>query len=149
MISFFLVYMSTVFKNFLKFLCSFIVCIRDFIKKFYKTMVFFFKKNWDIWNPEFQHNSIVYYFFFIFLSFLAFFFYLTYPNSSKNYGIFCNVLLEGVEILSTNSGHFQKFFYKNTDMWNNFFFQSSAVYYLFFYYFIIFYIFFSILSVYL
>jgi len=71
--SFFLFHLSMVFKNFLKFLCYFIVWIRDFIKKFYKTIVFFFKKNWDIWNPEFQQNSIVYYFFFIFLAVLAFF----------------------------------------------------------------------------
>jgi len=28
-------------------------------------------KNWDIWNPKFQQNSIVYYFFFTFLAFLA------------------------------------------------------------------------------
>jgi len=33
---------------------------------------FFFKKNWDIWNPKFQQNSIVYYFVFIFLAFWAF-----------------------------------------------------------------------------
>jgi len=56
--SFFLVYPSMVFKKFLKFLCCFIVWIRDFIKNFSKTMVFFFKKNWDIWNPKFQQNSI-------------------------------------------------------------------------------------------
>ena len=29
-------------------------------------------KNWDIWNIKYQQNSIVYYFFFIFLAFLAF-----------------------------------------------------------------------------
>jgi len=29
-------------------------------------------KNWDIWNTKFQQNSIVYYFFFIFLAFFAF-----------------------------------------------------------------------------
>ena len=29
-------------------------------------------KNWDIWNPKFQQNSIVYYFFYIFLAFLAY-----------------------------------------------------------------------------
>jgi len=61
-----------VFKKSVRFFCCFIVWIRDFIKKFYKTMVFFFKKDWDIWNSKFQLNSIVYYFFFIFLQFLAF-----------------------------------------------------------------------------
>jgi len=29
-------------------------------------MIFFFKKNWDIWNPKFQQNSIIYYFFLFF-----------------------------------------------------------------------------------
>ena len=43
-------------------------------------------------------------FLFYFFAFLAFFFYFTYPNLSKNYGIFCSVLLEGLEILATNSG---------------------------------------------
>ena len=62
-----------VFKNIVKFLCCFIVWIPDFIKKLCTTMLFFFvKKDWDIWNPKFQKNSIVYYFFFIFLAFSAF-----------------------------------------------------------------------------
>ena len=42
--SFFLFYPSVVFKKFLKILCCFILWIRDFMKKFCKTMVFFFKK---------------------------------------------------------------------------------------------------------
>ena len=37
-------------------------------------------KNWDIWNPKFQQNSIVYYFFFIFLAFLAFCFLFHVPK---------------------------------------------------------------------
>jgi len=49
--SFFLFYLSMVLKKFLKFLCCFIVWVRDFIQKFCKTTIFFFKKNWDIWNP--------------------------------------------------------------------------------------------------
>jgi len=63
--SFFLFYPSVVFKKFLKILCCFIVCIRDFMKKFCKTMVFF-QKNWDIWILEFQQTSIVYNLFFYF-----------------------------------------------------------------------------------
>ena len=39
--SFFLFYLSMVFKKNLKFLYCFIVLIRDFIKKFCKTMIFF------------------------------------------------------------------------------------------------------------
>jgi len=42
--SFFLFYLSMVFKKFLKFLCCFIVWIWDFIQKFCKTVVFFVKK---------------------------------------------------------------------------------------------------------
>jgi len=48
--------------------------MRDFIKEFCKTMVFFFQKISDILNPKFHQNSIVYYFFFIFLAFLTSFF---------------------------------------------------------------------------
>jgi len=44
--------------------------------------------------------------FLFFYHFWHFFFSFTYPHLSKNYGIFCSVLFEGVEILSTNSGHF-------------------------------------------
>jgi len=46
------------------------------------------------------------------ISFLFFYhfwhvvFYFTYPNLSKNYGIFCGVLLEGLDILPTISGKF-------------------------------------------
>ena len=41
-------------------------------EKIMQNFGFFCQKNWDIWNPKFQQNSIVYYFFFIFLAFLAF-----------------------------------------------------------------------------
>jgi len=40
----------------------------------------FNKKNWDIWNPKFQENSIGYYFFFIFLAFLALCFLFHVPK---------------------------------------------------------------------
>jgi len=42
--SFFLVYLSMVFEKFLKFLCCFIVWIRDFTKDFWKIMEHFSKK---------------------------------------------------------------------------------------------------------
>jgi len=77
-----------------------------FYQKVLQNHGFFKKKNWDIWNPKFQQNSVVYYFFFTFLAFLAFFFYFTYPNLSENYGIFYSVLLEGLENLPTISGKF-------------------------------------------
>ena len=72
-------------------------------KNFAKLWFFCSKKNWDNWNPKFQQNSIVYNFFFIFLAFRHFVFYFTYPNLSKNYRIFCSILLEGLEILPTIS----------------------------------------------
>jgi len=43
-----------------------------FYQKILQNYGFFVKKNWDIWYPKFQQNSIVYYFVFIFLVFLAF-----------------------------------------------------------------------------
>jgi len=46
--SFYLFYLSMVFKKFSKFLCCFIVWIRDFIKKILRNYGFFFKKNCDI-----------------------------------------------------------------------------------------------------
>jgi len=82
--SFFLVYLSIVFKKFLKFLCSFIVWIRHLIKKFCKTMVlkilsensrkFLIKKNRDIVNTKIFQNSIGYYMLFNFVVFLTSFF---------------------------------------------------------------------------
>jgi len=92
--SFFLVYPSMVFKKFLKFLCCFIVWIRDFIKNFSKTMVFFFKKNWDIWNPKFQQNSKIltkfhlYSFFFISFSIFSIFFLFHISKLVKKLGNF-------------------------------------------------------------
>jgi len=44
--------------------------------------------------------------FLFFWHFWHFVFYFTYPNLSKNYGMFCGVLLEGLEILPTISGKF-------------------------------------------
>ena len=41
-------------------------------------------KNWDIWNPKFQQNSIVYYFFLIFLAFFAFYFLLHLSKLVQN-----------------------------------------------------------------
>jgi len=45
-------------------------------------------KNWDIWNLKFQQNSIVSYFFFIFLSFLAFCFLFHVPKLVQKLCIF-------------------------------------------------------------
>ena len=103
---FFLFYLSMVSKKIVKFLFCFIVWIRDFIKKFCKTMVFLFNKNWDIWNPKFQQNFIVYYFFFIFSVFLAFCFLFHLSKLVQKLWNFCSILLEGLEILPTISEKF-------------------------------------------
>ena len=77
--SFFLVYLSIVSKKFLNFLYCFIVCIRDFIKKFCKTVIFFFKKKCsftkiDICEIFFFQISAIYYLFFYFSNIFHIFF---------------------------------------------------------------------------
>jgi len=117
-----------------------------FYHKILQNYGFFFKKNWDIWNPKFQQNSIVYYFFFIFSGILAFCFLF---HLSKRVQKLWNFLLCFI-------GRVRDF---TNDFWKNlkilfkkiliceFFFQNSTVYYLFLYFFIIFEILFSILSI--
>ena len=68
---------------------------------------FFFQKIWDVWNPKCHQNSTVYNFFLIFFSIFDIFFFLFHLfKLVKNSEIFCSVLLEGLENLSTNSGNF-------------------------------------------
>jgi len=68
--SVFLFYLSMVFKNFLKFLCCFIIWILDFIKKLCKTMVFFFKRKLRYLkskiSTKFHRLLFLFYFFSIF-----------------------------------------------------------------------------------
>jgi len=109
--SFFLFYLPIVIKKFLKFL--YFLLYRSEILSMNSAKLWFFlcEKIWYIWNKKFHQNSEIYYFFLIFLSFLtSFFFYFTYPNLWKDYWSFCGVLLEGLEILSTNFGNFLKVF---------------------------------------
>jgi len=80
--SFFLFYLSLVFEKFLKFLCCFVVWIQDFIKKFYKTMVFFRKKLRYFKSrisTKFHRLLFIFYFFIIF----GIFFYFAYPKLVK------------------------------------------------------------------
>jgi len=78
-----------------------------FYQKILQNYAFFSKKKIEIFKIQ-NFNKILSFinFFLVFLAFLAFFFYFTYPNLSKNYGIFYSVLLEGLEILPTISGKF-------------------------------------------
>jgi len=69
------------------------------------------------------------------LHFWHFVFYFTYPNLSKNYGIFFSVLLERLEILSTISGNSKSSFKPNIHMWNIIFSKFCGLLFVFFYYF--------------
>jgi len=90
-------------------------------------------KNWYIWNPKFQQNSIVYYFFLFFLAFLAFCFLF---HLSKLVQKLWNFLWWFIVRVIDFSSDFWKILKvllkKNIDMWNILFFQNSAVYYLLF-----------------
>ena len=71
--SFFLFYLPIVVIKFLKF-CGFYCMDPRFYQRILQNYGFFFKKIWCIWNPKFHQNSIIYYFFLIFLAFLTSFF---------------------------------------------------------------------------
>ena len=83
---------------------------------------------------NFQQNSIVYYFFFIFLSF-CFLFHLS--KLVQKLWIFWSVLLEGLKFYQRFQENFESCFKKNIDMWNIFFskFWGLVFVFLFFYYF--------------
>jgi len=70
--------LSVLVNKFYKFLCCFILWIREFIKEFGKSWNIFLKTI-DIWNPKFFINSTVYYLFFFFWHFgnLFFLFHLS------------------------------------------------------------------------
>jgi len=68
--SFFLFYLLIVIKKFLKFLC-FLFYESEILSRNSAKLWFFFMKIWYIWNPKFHQNSIIYYFFLIFLAFLT------------------------------------------------------------------------------
>jgi len=133
---------SKKFQNF----CLVVLYGSEILPKNSTKLWFFFKRNWDIWNPKFQQNSIVYNFVFIFLPFLAFYFLF---HLSKT----CLKIMEFLVVFYWKCKRFYQRFLKNSksclkkniDMWN-IFFQNSTVYYLFLYFFI-FDILFSICSI--
>jgi len=78
-----------VLKKIVNFLCCFILCIRDFIKKFCKTMIFFKKKLRYLKSKITTKFHGLLFAFFIFLVFFTFFFcYFTCLWFSKNCKIF-------------------------------------------------------------
>jgi len=109
---------------------------------------FFFKKiNWDIWNPKFQQNSIVYYCVFTFLAFLAFCFLFHLSKLVKKLWNFLLCFIGRVRDFTNAFWKILKVLLKKILICEVIFFQNSAVYYLFFYFFIIFDILFSISSI--
>jgi len=118
-----------------------------FYQKILQNYGFFFKKNWDIWNPKFLQNSIVYYFFFIFFSIFGIWFSIS-PIQT------CPIIMEFF-VVFYSKGHFTNDFWKILKVLLEkkiliceiFFFQNFAVYYFFFYFFIIFDVLFSIWSI--
>jgi len=92
-------------------------------------------KNWDIWNPKFQQNSIVYYFFFIFLAFLAYWLLFHVPKLIQKLWNFWWCFVGMVRDFTNNFWKFLKVLLKKYWYAKSFFFQNSAIYYLFFYFF--------------
>jgi len=94
-------------------------------------MVFYFQKNWDIWNLKFLENSIVYYLIFISFSIFDIFFLYISPIQS------CQKIMEiFVVFYYTDYRFFQRilenswiFIKKNKDIWNPKHFQNSIIYY--------------------
>jgi len=114
--SFFVFYISTFVKKFLKIMCFFIVWFRDFIKALCKTMAFFFKifEVFEIQNfTKISSFTISFYIFSIFHIFF-FLFHLS-------------------KLIQKLLNFVYYFIGRIRDMWNNFF-PNSAKYYLFFYY---------------
>jgi len=113
-------------------------------KNFAKLWFFILKKNWDIWNPKFQQNSIVYYFAFIFLAFLAFCFLFHLSKVFQKLWNFLKCFIARVRDFTNDLWKILKVLLKKILICEIIFFQNSAVYFLFFYFFIIFDILFSV-----
>jgi len=98
-----------------------------FYLKILQNCFFFFKKNWEIWNPKFQQNLIIYYFFFIFLAFLAFCFLFHLSKLVQELWKFLQCFLGRVRDFTNDFWIILlvplRKFKKNKDMWNNFFFK--------------------------
>ena len=94
------------FQKNCKILCCFIVWIWDFIKKFCKTMVFFSKKLRYLKSKVSTKFHRLLFLFYFSIPFSILFSISPIQTCPKNYGIFCSILLEGLEILPTISRKF-------------------------------------------
>ena len=103
-----------------------------FYQKILQNYVFFFKKNWDIWNPKFQKNFIDYYFFFIFLAFLAFCFLFHLSKVFQKLWNFLKCFIARVRDFTNDLWKILKVHLKKILICEIIFFQNSAVYFLFF-----------------
>ena len=95
-------------------------------------------KNWDIWNPKFQQNSIVYYFFFSFLAFLAFCFLFHVPWLVQKLSNFLWYFIGSVRDFTNDFWKILKVLLKNLLMCEIFFFSKFCGLRFVFYFFIIF-----------
>jgi len=96
---------------------------------------------------KFQHNSIVYYFFFIFLAFLTFCFLFLVSKLVQKLWNFLWCFIGRLRDFTNNLWKFLKVLLKKILICEIFFFQNFTVYYLVFYSFFIFDILFSISSI--
>ena len=101
-------------------------------------MVFFSKKNEILEIENLNKIQMFSISFFIFQHFWHFVFYLTYPKLSKYYGIFCSVLLEGLEIFTKHFWKILKVLLKKILICEIVFFPKfCGLIFVFFYFFII------------
>jgi len=95
-----------------------------FYQKILQNYGFSFKKNWDIWNPKFQQNFIVYYLFFIFSAFLAFCFLFHLSKLVQKLWNFLKCFIGRVRDFINDFWKIVKVLLKkNINMWNIFFFK--------------------------
>jgi len=94
----------------------------------------FFQKNCDIWNLEFQQNSIICHFFFIFLAFLAFFFLFHLSKLVQKLWNILQCFIGRVRDFTNDFWKILKVLLKKYWYMKYFLLQNLAVYYLFFYF---------------
>jgi len=109
------------------------------LSKNFAKLWFFFKNNWDIWNPKFQQNSTVYYFLFIFLEVFAFCFLFHLSKLVQKLWNFLQCFIGRVRYFTNDLWKIVKVLFKKIFICEIiFFFQNSALYNLFFLFFLLF-----------
>jgi len=125
--------LSVLFNKFWKFLCFLILCIRDFIKDFWKIMEHLSKKYWHLKSKIIHKFHYLLFIFFILLAFLTSFFPIS-PNQScqKIWNIFVVHYYTDYRFYQSILENSWILIKKNRDIVNTKYFQNSIVYYLLF-----------------